>query len=62
LIFATLLSIERIISADLMREALPYLEKSVAPEVSLTFHKFAMLCCILQHDYPGHPVENNLPI
>jgi hypothetical protein len=45
-----------------MGEALFHLDKLIAPKDSITFHKFAMLCCILQHDYPGYLVEKNLPI
>jgi hypothetical protein len=45
-----------------MREALADPDKFVAPKVSLSFHKFAMLCCILQQAYLGYLVENNLPI
>jgi len=43
-------------------EALPSRAEFGAPKVPITFHQFAMLCCILQHDYMGYIVEKNLPI
>jgi len=61
-IFATLLIVKRTILGALMGEALFYLAQSGAPKVPITFHQFAMLCCILQHDYIGYILEKNLPI
>jgi hypothetical protein len=61
LIFATLLIVKRIILGALRGEALPSRAKSGAPKVTKTFHEFAMLCCILQHDYMDYIMEKNLP-